>query len=112
MILNAVGSSNLVVGLPPSCSVGVFTSVPERYAAASPAAMLPLGIPQVLIHGTEDDSVPYTMSESYLADARAAGDDIQLITLEGEDHFVLIDITSAAWKKTVQALHTLLSLDK
>ncbi|MGI9059451.1 MAG: alpha/beta hydrolase family protein [Ktedonobacteraceae bacterium] len=91
---------------------GSVTSVPERYAAASPAAMLPLGIPQVLIHGTEDDRVPYAMSESYFADAQAAGDDIKLITLEGEDHFVLIDIQAAAWEKTVQALRTLLGLDE
>src|SRR5205085_11397911 len=33
-------------------------TMPERYAVASPAALLPLGIPQVVIHGTEDDSVP------------------------------------------------------
>jgi acetyl esterase/lipase len=91
---------------------GSFSRVPERYAAASPAAMLPLGIPQVLVHGTEDDSVPYTMSESYLADAQAAGDNIKLITLEGEDHFVLINIQSAAWGKTVLALRTLLGPDK
>ena len=91
---------------------GSFSRVPERYAAASPAAMLPLGIPQVLVHGTKDDSVPYTMSESYFADAQAAGDDIKLITLEGEDHFALINIQSAAWEKTVQALRELLGVDK
>ncbi|MGH2480195.1 MAG: alpha/beta hydrolase family protein, partial [Ktedonobacteraceae bacterium] len=91
---------------------GSVTSVPERYATASPAAMVPLDIPQVLIHGTEDDRVPYTMSESYLADAQAAGDDIQLITLGGEDHFVLIDIQAAAWKKTMHALRELLGLGK
>lgn len=91
---------------------GSFTSVSERYAAASPAAMVPLSIPQVLIHGTEDNNVPYTISESYLAEAQAAGDEIQLITLKGEDHFVLINIQSAAWEKTVQALGVLLGLDK
>ncbi len=32
--------------------------VPERYAAASPAALLPLGVSQVLIHGTADEHVP------------------------------------------------------
>src|SRR5690348_3635849 len=37
---------------------GTIANVPERYAVASPAAMLPLGVPQVLIHGTSDESVP------------------------------------------------------
>ena len=40
-------------------------AVTNRYAVASPAALLPLGVPQVLIHGTEDDSVPFAMSAVY-----------------------------------------------
>src|SRR5262249_49354975 len=32
--------------------------VPDRYAFASPIERLPLGIPQMLFHGTEDSSVP------------------------------------------------------
>ncbi|HLX40969.1 MAG TPA: alpha/beta hydrolase [Ktedonobacteraceae bacterium] len=83
-------------------------ALPERYATASPAAMLPLGIPQVLVHGTADDRVPYDMSEAYTAQARAAGDDVQLITLPHVDHFALIDPASQAWAATVKALQTLL----
>src|SRR4051794_19675864 len=30
----------------------------ERYAAASPQALLPLGVPQFLVHGARDDIVP------------------------------------------------------
>ena len=34
---------------------------PERYAAASPAALLPLGVRQVLLHGDQDmDCLLYT----------------------------------------------------
>ncbi len=29
--------------------------VPDRYAVASPAALLPLGVPQLLVHGLHDD---------------------------------------------------------
>ncbi|MBV9688230.1 MAG: hypothetical protein JO202_00815 [Ktedonobacteraceae bacterium] len=32
--------------------------VSERYAAASPAALLPLGVPQVLIHGSVGRDCP------------------------------------------------------
>ena len=34
------------------------TAVPERYAQASPHALLPLGVPQLLVHGSRDDRVP------------------------------------------------------
>lgn len=89
---------------------GSFSAVPERYGTASPAALLPLNVPQVLIHGTADDRVPFAMSQAYAAKAQAAGDTIQLITLPGADHFVLIDATSTAWAKTVQAIQGLLHL--
>lgn len=83
-------------------------AMPERYAVASPAALLPLGVPQVLVHGTADDRVPYDMSEAYTANAQAVGDDVQLITLPHVDHFALIDPTSQAWAVTVNALQALL----
>jgi hypothetical protein len=36
---------------------------PDRYRAASPAAMVPLGVPQLLVHGLADTTVPAVMSE-------------------------------------------------
>ncbi|MDQ2888258.1 MAG: alpha/beta hydrolase [Chloroflexota bacterium] len=84
-------------------------TVDERYAAASPAAHLPLGIPQVLIHGTEDDRVPLIVSQVYAEKARAVGDAITLIELPGADHFVLIDPASAAWATTVREIERLAS---
>jgi acetyl esterase/lipase len=86
------------------------TELPERYAFASPAALLPLGVPQVLIHGTEDDRVPFAVSQAYTAAALAAGDQVTLLELPGEDHFVLINAYSNAWAITVMALRQLLQL--
>ena len=85
------------------------TTVPKRYMAASPAAQLPLGIPQALIHGTEDDRVPLIVSQVYAAKARAVGDPITLIELPGADHFVLIDPASTAWATTVREIDKLAS---
>lgn len=87
---------------------GGFDEVPERYAIASPAALLPLSVPQVMIHGTVDDRVPLQVSQSYTRAAQAAGDNARLIELPGVDHFALIDATSPAWATTVDALKTLL----
>lgn len=71
--------------------------VPDRYAAASPRELLPLGATQLLIHGAEDANVPVVISESYHAAAVAAGDDAELIVLPGTGHFELIDPGSGAW---------------
>jgi acetyl esterase/lipase len=96
-------SNGAVVGL----LGGSFTDVPERYRAASPAAMLPLGVPQVLIHGTNDDSVPLQVSQAYTKSARAVNDPVTFIELEGVDHFDMIDPHSHAWAITMNELQKL-----
>ncbi len=83
---------------------GAPDDVPGRYATGSPRELLPLGVPQVLIHGTNDGNVPYEISRRYYLAAIAAGDNVELITLEGAGHFEVIDPQSAEWKKVVEAV--------
>lgn len=85
-----------------------FPNAPERYAAASPEAMLPLGVPQILIHGTQDSHVPIEISRAYAAKAKSLGDPVTYLELEDIDHFDVIDPRSTAWAKTVEALQALL----
>lgn len=84
--------------------------VPERYAAASPAEMLPLGVRQVLVHGTADEEVPFTISEEYHATARARGDDATLVTLPNTPHFALIDPHAREWPQVMQMVLPLVGL--
>ncbi len=88
---------------------GSFTVVPERYTAASPAAMLPLGVPQVLIHGTHDENVPIQVSRTYANAARAVNDPVTCIGLDGVDHFDVINPQSNAWTITIKELQKLVS---
>jgi acetyl esterase/lipase len=88
---------------------GTPTEAPERYAAASPAALLPLGVPQALVHGTADARVPLRVSQDYALAALAAGDQVDLIELEGVDHMTLIDPRSAAWTRAIAALEDVLA---
>lgn len=83
--------------------------VPDRYAASSPAALLPLGVPHTLIHGTEDESVPYQIGAHYAARAREAGDQVELITLQGTGHFEPVDPRSTVWPVVPRAARALLS---
>ncbi len=82
--------------------------VPERYRLASPAALFPLGVPQLLVHGTEDDRVPIEISRGYAEQARAAGDRLTLLELSGVEHFALINPGSAAWQACAEAILPLL----
>ncbi len=68
---------------------------PERYALASPAERLPLGVPILLTHGGLDDIVPPVMSERFAEAARAAGDDCTLHVAPDEDHFGHIQLSAA-----------------
>lgn len=78
--------------------------VPERYAVSSPAALAPLGVPQLLVHGPADDVVPPGQSRDYLAVARAAGDDVELVEPPGAGHFDVIEPADAAWLAVVEHL--------
>ncbi len=78
--------------------------VPARYRDASPAARLPLGVPQLLVHGERDDVVPASLSKGYAAAARAGGDDVELALRPGEGHMEHIDPTSGAWEDVTRWL--------
>jgi acetyl esterase/lipase len=76
----------------------------DVYALASPIELLPCGVPQTLIHGTDDEDVPCDLSQRYHAAARAAGDDCTLVTLPDTGHFELIDPHSPAWPNVLAAV--------
>jgi acetyl esterase/lipase len=78
--------------------------VPERYRAASPIEMVPLGVRQRVIHGDRDEVVPVAMSRGYVAAARKGGDDCTLTEPEGAGHFELIDPRTAAWGQVRDAI--------
>lgn len=74
----------------------------DIYTDTSPAALLPLGVPQTIISGALDPIVPAGFGKAYAAKATAAGDPVKEITIAGAGHFELIDPQSKAFK-TVRA---------
>lgn len=81
-----------------------------RFATASPAELLPLGVKQILIHGTDDDRVPYEISQAYQALAVSRGDDTSLVTLANAGHFEVIDPASREFTTVMDAVQSALSL--
>jgi dipeptidyl aminopeptidase/acylaminoacyl peptidase len=83
--------------------------VPEHYEQGSPIELLPLGVPQTVIHGTEDRSVPISFSRSYTEAAQEAGDTIELIELDGVDHFAVLYPQLAPWSTILRTVNSLLT---
>jgi len=79
---------------------------PKHFADGSPLELLPLGVAQLVIHGTEDESVPYEMSRRYV---EAAAGEAELVTLEGVGHFEPIDPLSSEWPQVRSAIERFLA---
>ncbi|TAL38803.1 MAG: alpha/beta hydrolase [Alphaproteobacteria bacterium] len=75
-----------------------------RYAETSPAAMLPLHVPQIIVSGGRDDVVPQRFGGAYGAAAKTAGDKVEIINIAGAGHMDFIDPDSGAWKQVRAAL--------
>jgi acetyl esterase/lipase len=75
-----------------------------RYRLASPAELVPLGVPVLLMHGGRDDIVPPRVSAAFAEAARAAGDAVELVELPDEDHVGHIDPANPLWQAVVRWL--------
>ena len=75
---------------------------PERYDAAMPSRLLPLGIPQRLIVGRHDADWG-EFSSTYLASARTLADpEVDLRVLDDAGHFELINPATTAWQVVLE----------
>jgi dipeptidyl aminopeptidase/acylaminoacyl peptidase len=105
--LEAAAQLGLGDGIVPRFLGGSPAARPDAYRDASPAALLPLGLPQLVVHGDADAVVPVGMSERYAAAARAGGDDVRLVVREGEGHFDVLDPHGGAWAAVLAWLERL-----
>lgn len=77
---------------------------PASVPGANPAARLPCGIPQLLVHGERDELVFAELSRSYADAARAAGDEVELVLRPDDGHMEHVDPSSDAWAAVVSWL--------
>ncbi|HXC57321.1 MAG TPA: alpha/beta hydrolase [Rhizomicrobium sp.] len=76
----------------------------DVYADTSPQALLPIGVPQIVVSGGQDHIVPEHWRASYVAAALAAGDKPQSLGIAAAGHFELIDPKSPAWPQIEAAI--------
>jgi acetyl esterase/lipase len=76
----------------------------SRYELASPEDRLPIGVRQLVVHGSDDVVVPPEQSTKYAAKATASGDRVELLEIDGADHFDVVDADHDAWKQVADRL--------
>jgi acetyl esterase/lipase len=77
---------------------------PDEYAAASPAELLPIGTPQLLVHGLRDLADNVDMNRVYAARALAAGERLEMVELPDSDHFDVIEPGTPGWEAVARLL--------
>jgi acetyl esterase/lipase len=111
--ISLAGVVNLVEGARLNLGAGAVQALmggepdqfPARYASGSPAASLPLGIPQFLLHGVADSVVPASLSEGYAHLAQSLGDQAEYVPLAGAGHMDMIDPHGAAFAEVKARLN-------
>lgn len=88
---------------------GTPATVPARYAQASPASLLPLGPPQVVVIGDQEDFLPHRVAETYVAAAARAGDRAHLVVIPATGHFEVASPRARAWPTVLAAIRALLA---
>lgn len=81
--------------------------VAERYAQGSPSALLPLGVPLVLVVGSDDRLVPAAHVAAFADAARKAGDSVRLEIVPASGHFEPIAAGRVAFAIVVGAIRDL-----
>ena len=96
-------------GIMASLMGGSPATVADRYRAASPGELLPIGVPQVIVLAAHDASFR-EFGRAYAAKARAAGDE-QLRVVEAPDsgHFDVIAPTTSTWGIVLREARRLVS---
>jgi len=110
-VVDIAGIPNLKTDTHTACGADVIRQLtgaptptrPDVYADTSPAALLPLGVRQVVIHGVEDDTVAPAIGEAYAAAASAAGDSV-LVVLTPGDHVDEVAPGQAAWAEVADTI--------
>jgi acetyl esterase/lipase len=82
--------------------------VPERYSAADPGRLLPLGVRQILVQGSNDDQIPAELPQRWAENAKRQGDAVEVKIVPGADHFEVVDPQSKAWPVSRDAMLSLL----
>ncbi len=87
---------------------GTVEEEPQRFRAASPAEMLPIGVRQILITGSHDQAVPIKYGNAYAELAERSGDDVKHIVVENAAHHEYMAPGAVTWSHIRESVESLL----
>jgi acetyl esterase/lipase len=113
-IVDLAGIPNLATDTNTACGGAVIQKLvgpptpdhPDVYADTSPAALVPLHVPQYVIHGASDDTVRLAIGRAYAARAKAAGDKVRVSSPPGA-HVEEISPGTPSWDATAALIQRL-----
>lgn len=87
-----------------AASPALSASAAPRVRMVSPARLLPLGVPQLLVVGENDPVVPPEHVQAYARAARNAGDPAEVVTVEGAAHFEVVAPWWTGWTRVEERI--------
>lgn len=87
---------------------GSIEEVPERYRNASPITLLPIGVKQIVIYGSDDPAVPPEFGQKYVEAGKLLDEDIGLIIIPNIAHFELIAPRTSSWPIVEASIRSLI----
>jgi len=104
-VVDIAGIANLKTDIDTACGADTVAAMagrpsvqrPDVFADTSPAALAPLGLPTVVIHGAEDTTVRPSVGAAYATIARARGDHVEVLNPPG-GHVEEISPGTEAWR--------------
>ncbi len=79
----------------------------DPYADTSPAALVPIGVPQAVVSGANDRIVAAHFGHDYARKAKTAGDRIDDVEIADAGHFDLIDPQAPQWPQVLAVIDAL-----
>jgi acetyl esterase/lipase len=76
------------------------------YVRWDPQQQIPLDVPVWCVHGTQDETVPFSQSARYVARAQEAGARAELVEVS-TDHMAVFDPSTDAWAESLRILDRL-----
>ena len=80
----------------------VMTNKEDAVKQSPVSRVTPAAPPFLIIHGTQDRTVPFTQSEELYDVLEKAGCDVTLLALDGADHADLMFFQDETWERIVQ----------